>query len=97
MSYKNDLLRDIDDDFPQNLKNKMSVVIPTIQSVAWPSNLEDAIIAQGQVAVNVNTIMQAFAGIPVIELLLYIGQKNRVSSAMLLAMLELVQQTNKPI
>lgn len=90
MSVKDDFLQALDDDFPDSLKNSFGITFPAVGGVVWPTTVEEAIIVQGQVACNLNEVMGALAGLPVVEMFMYLGQKNRTSHAMLLSALEFI-------
>jgi hypothetical protein len=93
MSVKDEFLSAIDDDFPSELRDMLNHRIPTIPTVGWPTDVEAAIISQGQLASNINIVLQAFEGLPVVQMMMHVGQKNRTVQNMLLTCLEYLDKT----
>jgi hypothetical protein len=92
MSAKDDFLEALDDDFPTALKDLLDRTIPSIPAISFPSEIEPAIIAQGQLAANINLILQQFEGLPVIQMMMHIGQKNKTVQNLLLTSLEFLDR-----
>lgn len=89
MSQKDQLIRSLQEDLPEaGLLPFVSVAIPALEDIDVPATTDDAIIAQGVLAANINTILQAFEGLTPVELLLRIGQRSSTALALLLASLE---------
>jgi hypothetical protein len=82
---------------PDSIKNFLEVQIPDFQDISWPTDSDAAIIANGQLAYNVNLLLKQFSGLTLIELLLRIGQHNPVTQGILLSCLEYLpgSQTSK--
>lgn len=86
MSLKEDFLGLIDE-VPEGISDK-NYPIPTLPVIGWPEDEEAAIIAQGQLASNINVILKTFEGLTPVELLLRVGQRSNVMKGLLLACLE---------
>ena len=76
---------------PAGIADFLTTPIPEFQDISFPQDKDGAIIANGQLAANVNTLLQAFSGLTLVELLLRIGQHNPVPQGILLALLEYVE------
>ena len=88
MSIKDDLIRDLDIEI-EGLIDFVDVPFGACDSLPLPSTVEAAIITQGKAAANFNNvILVPLAGIPIIQLFLHVGQRNKVLQDMLLAGLE---------
>lgn len=75
---------------PDGIDAFLETGIPALLTIGEPTTVDAAIIAQGQLAYNLNLVLKAFEGLTPIELLLRIGQHNSVLQGALLAGLELV-------
>jgi hypothetical protein len=73
---------------PDGIQEFLAVALPEIESISVPTTTDDAIIAQGVLAANINTWMEAYVGLCPIEMLLRIGQKNEALQCLLLSALE---------
>lgn len=89
MGIKEDFLQALDE-VPAGLTEFTDRAIPTFPVVGWPEDVDAAIIAQGQLAANINILLKTFEGLTPVELLLRLGQRNEVMKAMLLAGLQYV-------
>jgi hypothetical protein len=92
MSIKDDFLAALDADFPSALNDLLDRTIPNIPTIGWPTEVEDAIIAQGQLASNINVILKQFEGLPVVQMMMHLGQKNRTVQNLLLTSLEYLER-----
>lgn len=81
------------DEVPEGISEFTDRPIPAFSVVGWPEDVDAAIIAQGQLAANLNILLKTFEGLTPVELLLRLGQRNEVMKAMLLAGLQYVSQT----
>lgn len=88
-NLKTDLLAALSE-LPEGIQTKLYTQFPAVPGISWPTTVDEAIIAQGQLACNLNQVLQAFAGVTPVDLLLHIGQHNPVAKALLLAVLEYV-------
>lgn len=80
------------DEVPEGISEFTSRAIPTFPVVGWPEDVDAAIIAQGQLAANINILLKTFEGLTPVELLLRLGQRNDVMKAMLLAGLQYISE-----
>ena len=79
----------LDYEIPDSVALFAEVTIPDIPTISSPSDIESAIIAQGKLAANLNTILQAFVGLAPVELLLRNGGRNPLLKALVAASYEL--------
>jgi hypothetical protein len=77
-------------DTPDGIKSFLEVPLPSLAGIGVPSTVDEAIIAEGTLAANLNTILTAFVGLTPVELLLRIGQHNVVIQSMLLAAIQYI-------
>jgi hypothetical protein len=89
---KDDFIASWDDMLPDGVKNFAETAIPELLSITALSTVDEAIIAQGILAYNLNLILKQFEGFTLIDLILHIGQKNAVNKAIMLASLEYVDK-----
>lgn len=92
MSVKDEFLAAIDEDFPSSLKDKLNITIPSVPGISFPTEVEPSIIAQGQLAANLNLILQQLEGLPIVEMMMHLGQKNKAIQNMLLTCLEFLDR-----
>jgi hypothetical protein len=71
----NTSIRGIIEALPTDLASKTSVVMPSVAVPPAPGTVEEAIIANGVASYNICKVLEAVADVPVIELLLRLGQK----------------------
>lgn len=76
---------------PAGIKDFLKKEIPSFAGISWPTDKDAAILANGQLAANVNLLLQQFSGLTLVELLLRIGQHNVVTQGILLSCLEASQ------
>jgi len=79
----------LDYELPDSVALFAGVEIPDIETIAAPSDVESAIVAQGKLAANLNTILQAFVGLAPVELMLRNGGRNPLLKALVAASYEL--------
>lgn len=79
---------------PEGIDDFLETPIPVVASISNPTDVDGAIVAQGQLAYNINEILRAFGGLTIVELLLRIGQHNSVLQGALLAALEYTKKTS---
>jgi hypothetical protein len=94
MGLKTDFLSELNADLPDGVGGLLDKAIPAAPSVATPTDVDSAIIAQGVLAKYLLDLFDTFRGLTPIELLLRIGQKNATLQAALLAGLEYVEKTS---
>ena len=75
---------------PEGVQDFISVPIPDLTATTLPNDIDSAIITQGVLAHNLNSIFMEFVGLTPIQVLLRIGQHNSTLQAALLAGLEYV-------
>lgn len=75
---------------PEGIDEFTTRAIPNLPVVEWPEDVDAAIIAQGQLAANINLLLNTFEGLTIVELLLRIGQHSNVTEAILLGILEYI-------
>jgi hypothetical protein len=76
------------DELSGALNECLGMHIPVVEDFAYPDTVDESIVAQGRLAWNINLILKEFQGLPVVRLLLHIGQYNTVLRSALLAGLE---------
>lgn len=91
MGVKDQFLQALDE-VPEGISGFTDRAIPTFPVVGWPEDVDAAIIAQGQLAANINILLKTFEGLTPVELLLRLGQRNEVMKAMLLAGLQYLSE-----
>lgn len=89
MSVKADFLEAIRKT-PDGIDGFLATAIPTLTATTLPTDTDSAILVQGILAHNLNTILCLYSGLTPIELLLRIGQHSNVSEAILLSGLEFI-------
>jgi hypothetical protein len=62
--------------------------IPDFIETSEPTTVDEAIVTQGILAHNLNDLLMAYSGLPVVDLILRVGQRNTVLQSLLLACLE---------
>ena len=87
MSLKSDFITSLRST-PAGITGFTATVIPALEAFAKPTTVDEAAIAQGVLAYNLNQIFKSFEGLTIVELLLRIGQHSNVAEAMLLSGLE---------
>jgi len=85
ITSKTDMLQEVLTDLPEGVRNFLETPIPTLTATTAPTDVDSAIIAQGILAHNLNTIFQAFEGLTLAAIPMYIGQLNTVNQGILLA------------
>jgi len=84
------LLAEAITDLPQEIQDKLNTVIPALTATTDPTSDEN----QNILAHNLNTIFKTcLEGVPLLAIPLFIGQLNTVNQGLLVAALELVQQS----
>lgn len=92
MGLKEDYL-DALQELPNGIKDFLTTPLPIFFVVGWPEDVDAAIIAQGQLAANINMLLKTFEGLTPVELFLRIGQYNTVLRDMLLTGMEYVSKS----
>jgi hypothetical protein len=82
---------------PEGVIEFLETSLPTPVSITEPSTVDDAIVAQGKLAYNINLILTQFAGLKVLEVILRIGQLNPVLHGMLATALEYIEGSERSI
>ena len=79
----------LDYEIPDDVALYAGTTIPDIPDITTPTTVNDAIIAQGKLAANLNTIIKAFVGLAPVELLLRNGGRNPLLKALVASSYEL--------
>jgi hypothetical protein len=82
----------LDYEIPDDVALYAKIQIPDIASISSPTDVDEAIIAQGKLAANVNMILKAFAGLAPVELLLRNGGRNPLLKALVAASYEMIAE-----
>lgn len=72
------VLQEAFDFLPEGLAEFLDTPIPSIGSITSPSTVDEAIMAQGQLAKNINDILKAFEGLHLIKIFMHLAQHNEV-------------------
>jgi len=89
MSAKLSLKTEIESGFSDDLLAAITAEFGTVQEVAVPTTVDDAIIVTGQVnAAFNNAILVPLSGLPIVELILKNGQLNEIYKGLLYSSLE---------
>jgi len=87
MDAKQLLIEALSNAFPEELTAFLSVPVPTCPTA--PADVDNAIILTGQLSAYLIQILQAYAGMPALEIFLRAGQKNATLQAIAISGLEL--------
>jgi len=90
-SIKERILQGLKDDFSPELKTFLTKTLPTVEIVSYPQTVDEAFIVQGKCAASLMAYMSVLSGLPVIELLLKVGQLNSTLHGILLASVEIAR------
>lgn len=72
-------LKEAFDTLPEGLNEYIDTPIPTMQAGIWPiEDVDTAILMQGILAFNLNTILKAFEGLNPIKVFMHLAQHNEV-------------------
>jgi hypothetical protein len=84
------LLEALSNEFPAEIIDFLNVPIPTVPTA--PEDVDNAIILTGQLSAYLIQIIQAFAGMPLLDVFLHAGQKNATLQAIALSGLEMAKE-----
>lgn len=88
---KQDFVNEMFNDIPEAVRNFFEVTIGTITEITMPTTKEEAEIACGQLAANINNaLLMPFVGFAPIEGMMRVGSKNAAIVSLLLSGLELI-------
>ena len=79
------------------LESFLAKTIPSIGTIPPPATVDEAIVANGKAAANINNILAEFSGLPLLELLLRVGQYNEVLQGILAASLEYIEGSDRSL
>lgn len=84
-------------DLPEGVIEFLGTTLPSPTGISDPSTVDEAIVAQGKLAYNINQILTQFAGMKLIEVILRIGQLNPVLHGMLATALEYIEGSERSV
>ena len=91
-----EFIKELEKDTPSGVLNFLATQIGEIDEISAPSTTDEAVIACGQLAANLNNAwLKKFSGFTPVEGLMRIGQKNPVIISSLLSNLEFITASNK--
>lgn len=89
---KDDFIASWNDLLPDGVLNFAETAIPNAPTIATPTTVDDAIIAQGVLAKYLLDFFHEFNGMTPIDVILHIGQRNAVNKAIMVSRLEYVEK-----